>query len=241
MRIVVIADVHSNLPALEAFIKRLEGITPKPDRIYCAGDLVGYYPWPNECIEMIRDLTEGRTDLTVSFACVRGNHDEFATNDLPLDMPRFNAYAAESLRYTRRVLSKKNREFLRSLSKYYADELVYMIHGGVKDPLFQYMYDVNTSDLEGIEQPLFIHGHTHVPYSKIIGNQIAINPGSIAQPRDGIAMGSFVIIDIPTNISRSRDARLKNVRFRFDIGRVAERIIESGLPKFLADRLYEGV
>lgn len=39
MKIALFSDIHSNLPALEAFFKDLE--TTKPDAVYCLGDLVG--------------------------------------------------------------------------------------------------------------------------------------------------------------------------------------------------------
>ena len=52
MKIALFSDIHSNLPALEAFFKDLE--TTKPDAVYCLGDLVGYNIWPNEVINEIR-------------------------------------------------------------------------------------------------------------------------------------------------------------------------------------------
>jgi len=51
MKMALFADVHSNLPALEAFFADLD--TRKPDAVYCLGDLVGYNIWPNEVINEI--------------------------------------------------------------------------------------------------------------------------------------------------------------------------------------------
>ncbi len=52
MRIALFSDIHANLPALEACLKRIE--EQAPDTIYCLGDLVGYNIWPNEVINEIR-------------------------------------------------------------------------------------------------------------------------------------------------------------------------------------------
>lgn len=52
MKIALFSDIHSNLPALEAFFEDLE--KTKPDAVYCLGDLVGYNIWPNEVIREIR-------------------------------------------------------------------------------------------------------------------------------------------------------------------------------------------
>ena len=65
MKIVVIGDVHSNLPALEAVMKEIrENI--KPDAIFFSGDAVGYGPWPGETIDILKE--------NVDFG-VLGNHD----------------------------------------------------------------------------------------------------------------------------------------------------------------------
>ena len=54
MRYALISDIHSNLPALEAVLMDIaarEGITAT----YHLGDLVGYGPWPNETVALLRE------------------------------------------------------------------------------------------------------------------------------------------------------------------------------------------
>jgi predicted phosphodiesterase len=67
MRYGVLADIHGNLPALRAAVARLqaEGV----DRFLCAGDLVGYGPFPNECVELVAGLDA---------ITIHGNHDLIA-------------------------------------------------------------------------------------------------------------------------------------------------------------------
>src|SRR3989475_13306525 len=64
MRLAVLSDVHSNLPALQAVLADVDRIAP--DGIWVAGDLVGYNPWPNEGLEILRER---------HVRAVRGNHD----------------------------------------------------------------------------------------------------------------------------------------------------------------------
>jgi predicted phosphodiesterase len=64
MRIIILSDIHANLPALEAVLKSID--SQQPDVVYCLGDLVGYNVWPNEVINEIRK----RGIPTIS-----GNHD----------------------------------------------------------------------------------------------------------------------------------------------------------------------
>src|SRR2546428_13285792 len=64
MRLAVLADVHSNLPALEAVLADVDRV--RPDGIWDAAHLTGYNPWPNEVLEILRNR-KGRA--------IRGNHD----------------------------------------------------------------------------------------------------------------------------------------------------------------------
>src|SRR5437867_12337209 len=87
MRLAVLADVHSNLPALQAVLADVDRIGP--DGIWVAGDLVGYNPWPNEVLEILRER---------HVRAIRGNHDRGAIGG---DTFRFNELAAEAVRWTR--------------------------------------------------------------------------------------------------------------------------------------------
>ena len=68
MRYGVVSDVHSNIEALEAVF----GALREDDALLCLGDIVGYGPNPNECVERIR----GRATATVL-----GNHDVAAIDN----------------------------------------------------------------------------------------------------------------------------------------------------------------
>ena len=65
------------------------------------------------------------------------------------------------------------------------------------------------------------------------GVNFLINPGSIGQPRDNDPRSSFLIVD-------SEKLLIRYEAVLYDIGKTASKIIESGLPMFLAERLYVG-
>jgi predicted phosphodiesterase len=52
VKIAIISDIHANLAALEEALKAIREL--QPDKIVCLGDIVGYGPRPNECVDLIR-------------------------------------------------------------------------------------------------------------------------------------------------------------------------------------------
>ncbi|WP_066639906.1 metallophosphoesterase family protein [Desulfolucanica intricata] len=63
--VAVFADIHSNLHALIAVLNDID--TRKPDFVLCAGDLVGYGPYPNKVVKIIKEL---------NIPTVMGNYDD---------------------------------------------------------------------------------------------------------------------------------------------------------------------
>ncbi|MDO8131403.1 MAG: metallophosphoesterase family protein, partial [Candidatus Brocadiales bacterium] len=68
MKIIIISDIHGNIAALDA-------INEKADLVLCLGDVVNYGPYPKECIERVKNLTD---------KIVRGNHDNAVGKNLPI-------------------------------------------------------------------------------------------------------------------------------------------------------------
>lgn len=103
MKYAVITDVHSNVFALEAALKKIDEL--RPDKIICLGDIVGNGFYPEETVSLIRS----RKDV----ACVKGNHDIFVTMDLKhfsQSDPRLKTF-----RWQQKALSSASRKFLKEL------------------------------------------------------------------------------------------------------------------------------
>ena len=100
-RVLVISDVHANITALEAVLADAGNV----DEVWCLGDIAGYGPDPNECIERIHALP--------GLTCMMGNHDYAAIGNMALDT--FNVDAKRALLWQRDRLSEESRVFLRTL------------------------------------------------------------------------------------------------------------------------------
>lgn len=227
MKIGVISDVHSNVVALDAVLRALED--EEINVILCAGDLVGYYPFPDETVSKIRN---------VGAICILGNHDLGLITETPIG---FNRVAKRALDWNRRLLSEENRAFLEGLPDTFRRTIggldIFMAHGSPTHPIDEYIWedDLNDAFLNDSFDTIpdvVILGHTHRPYVKILGNTMCMNPGSVGQPRDGDPRASFGVIH-----PDSSEAELRHVEYEIDW--VAKET-EEYLPRKLAERLYEG-
>ena len=218
----IISDIHGNLPALKVVLERIEDA----DIILCAGDLVGYNPWPNEVIWEIRKR---------KIPCIRGNHDRAVIYD---SYSRFNSYAATAASWTRNKLTKENMEYLYSLKDHLILDIegkrIAVHHGAPFDEdLYIYPDEATEELLEYDNADLLILGHTHVPFVNVFERGVIINPGSVGQPRDGDPRASYALVDL-----KNKKYEIKRVEYPID--EVYNKIIEEGLPAFLGERLYIG-
>lgn len=240
MRYAIISDLHANIDAVEASLKRIDEMGV--DKIVCLGDVVGYNATPNECIEIISER---------GIQTILGNHDAVACG---IEEPwGFNPVALAAVVWTREQLTPDSLDWLHSLP----DALNYgsfvAVHGAPKnhntylfsweDVLpFAYFLDEQNCTL------CFV-GHTHTPalfstdgsYS-LNGNRpiplepdrhYFINPGSVGQPRDDDPRASFGILD-------TDDFTFSLIRVEYNVEKAARRVMDAMLPRFLAERLALG-
>lgn len=225
MRIGIISDVHSNLPALECVLEALK--TENIDKIVHAGDIVGYNPYPNEVIEVIRNA---------EIISILGNHDR-AVNSA--DTIGLNLYAAQAVYWTVDMLKKESASYLKKLKHReflnFAQKNIAIIHGSPwNDDEYVYEHELTARFLNKVNADILIYGHTHVPCVKRFSTGIIINPGSVGQPRDGNSKASYAVLDLD-----EWHAEIK--RIGYNVKAVAEDIEKAGLPMFLAQRLPLGI
>jgi predicted phosphodiesterase len=212
MRYGVLADIHGNLHALRAALSALgrEGV----DRYLIAGDLVGYGPNPNECVELVAGLDA---------VCVAGNHDLIALDLLSDD--RCPELARRSLRWTRSVLTDEARAFLASLPlRATAPGGIVMAHGSLDDPQEytrrpqEAVSQLTKLSQDGRDAHILILGHTHrswafalssgaMPTRKPIsvqgGDPVLLNPGGVGQSRSWElrARARFLMLDLEPGLA----------------------------------------
>lgn len=240
MRYAVIADVHGNLEALEAVLKKLN--EESFDALLFLGDSVGYGPNPNECIEVLKKKAQ---------VLLAGNHDRAVVG--LTDIEYFNPHAQTAIEWTREVLKDENKKFLASLpiEKQMIDEGIYLVHSTPKEPE-KWHYLMTSWDayknFPFFSEKICLIGHSHVPAiieeppeGKIniinISAEIKddcryiINAGSVGQPRDGNPEAAYVILT-------ENSAEIKRVPY--DILLTQKKMRDQGLPDHLINRLAHG-
>lgn len=224
MKVALVADIHSNIHALENALSLIE--LRRPDMIACAGDMVGYGAFPNECCA----LAEQECHVVIS-----GNHDRAA---LSREVTGMNPYAAEAALWTADILNQRSRAFLGSLEDSIRFDAggrsAVMAHGSLGDRN-EYIHEASADEqmLVGAGSEILIMGHTHIPYRKNFPKGVVLNPGSVGQPRDGDPRGSFAVLDTET-------LECSIVRFDYPVDKAADAILSAGLPRALAGRLRYG-
>ncbi len=151
MRILVISDVHANLAAFKAVLADAED---KWDKIWYLGDLVGYGPNPNECVELLRQ----HEHLALS-----GNHDWAALGKL--DINDFNEDARTAVFWTRDTLTEESLAFLDSLPAKHVEGDFTLAHASPRHPVWEYILDYETAleNFDHFDTAYCLVGHTHVP------------------------------------------------------------------------------
>lgn len=218
MRIGVISDIHANLVALEAVIQDM----PDVDAIVCAGDVVGYNPWPAECVEILRE----RNILTV-----QGNHDRAVATEASFS---FNSMADAGAKHALETMTDEQITWLAELptERVEFDGRLKIAHGHPDDPdRYTYPHLFGPRLLE--DEDVLVLGHTHHQHYETYYGGIVMNPGSVGQPRDGDPRAAYAILDL-------EELTVTERRVEYDIDRVGEAVEEAGLPAEISDRLYDG-
>jgi diadenosine tetraphosphatase ApaH/serine/threonine PP2A family protein phosphatase len=240
----IISDLHSNLPALKAVFEDIDaqGVT----EVLCLGDVVGYGPWPVECLR----LTKQRAKLTLL-----GNHDEALMGE-PLN---FNATAHAVVKWTEAQMPRDDPEmdelwdYLGDMQMLHEQGPDMFVHGSPRDPTQEYLMPKDAASgkydevFDDFERLLFV-GHTHIPcvitpdrnvrLAKSMNNEYrldaekaTINVGSVGQPRDRDPRACYVVVE---------DDLVRWRRVAYDLDATIAKLEEAGLPPELGARLRDG-
>jgi diadenosine tetraphosphatase ApaH/serine/threonine PP2A family protein phosphatase len=246
MRLAIISDIHSNFEALRSVLPQIgkEGV----DVILNLGDIVGYNASPNECLELLQE------QQVLSLA---GNHDLAL-----LEVQRaenFNIIAYQALLWSREQVRPEYLDFFRSLPITREGQGFLACHGTPTSAdayvafhfqgkrVFNYL-----RHFPQVQVCFFGHTHRRALWYRDIRGKIAlkpiepekmaldrdclylINPGSVGQPRDGNPEAAYAIFD-------DEEFSIHFQSVPYDVKTAQRRILEAGLPEFLAERLAQGV
>lgn len=243
MRYLLVSDIHGNLPAFEAVLKD----APRGLPVWCLGDLVGYGPNPNECIELLQSLDH---------ECIVGNHDWAAMDKV--DSEDFNPDAKRAVQWTQEQLTPASIAYLESLPSILVKGEFTLVHGSPRDPIWEYILHPQTActNFAYLDTSHCLVGHTHVPIKYALSDdddeqlcemerlpengpralgqrRVIINPGSVGQPRDGDARASYAILD-------TEEQTLEHRRVSYDIKKTQRLMHRAKLPSRNITRLSYG-
>jgi putative phosphoesterase len=233
-RVAVITDLHGNVPAFEAALRRIENLAV--DDLYCGGDLVGYGPRPNEVCRTIEER---------AIATIYGNYDHAIARDLDdcgcfYPTPKDRETGQGSVAWTLAHTDERSKRFMRELPFDLRFELagkrVRVVHGSPRKVNEYLLEDRAASTFERIAQlaecDILLFGHTHKPWVREYVGVLFVNCGSVGKPKDGDPRGSFALLE-----TTNGDVNVSIERVPYDAEGVANEIRSVALPPELADQL----
>ena len=213
------------------------------DQIWSLGDLIGYGPDPQSCIDLMRSYDH---------LGVAGNHDLASIGKLSLEA--FNPHAAAANRWTATQLTDEHIAYLDALDlKLELDEFT-LVHGSPRDPIWEYVVSVSSAVASFFHFDTYrcLLGHSHIPFicrpaedgavflsfpldtPMALGtDRLIVNPGGVGQPRDGDPKASYAIYDSDAKV-------MFHHRVEYDIPTTQDKMRRHGLPDFLIERLTYG-
>jgi predicted phosphodiesterase len=246
MRIALISDIHANLPALEAVLESIDS-RGAIAATYHLGDLVGYAPWPNETVDLVR----ARGILGIA-----GNYDSTVATDHPHCGCRYeNEHEAqlshEGYTWTQTSVSAETKAFLAALpfrldlrprGGHAGGPRLCLVHG---TPTLNTLYwtegqpdsfCTSMAARAGLgDGDVIGFGHTHKPWHRIVEGVHFVNTGSVGRPKDSDWRAGYVTLDLG-----GEEPNVEFHRVEYDLERAVAGILSSSLPNEFADVLRSG-
>lgn len=193
-KLAVLADVHGNLPALEAVMADLVG--REVDQVVVAGDVINWGPFSREVLEVV-----GRE----GWATIRGNNELYL---LDYGTPRADPAWSDPRQYPLLPwLQRQLAEPWRRAIAIWPDALslrlpdaptVRVVHGTPASPWRGLLPDspdeVVAAALAGVEESTVVAGHTHLPMVRQVARWRVVNPGSVGVPLRGRHVASYALM-----------------------------------------------
>ncbi len=220
MKILLISDVHANWPALKKVVDEVE----YADFVIHAGDSVGYFPFPNECVSWLKE----HADVNVM-----GNHDYALVNT---NYYGFSEDAIKVLAWTDSHLSVEYLKYLSNLPDIWVGNVdgvkFGVVHAGLTNHYTEYISpyaDENllNSYLTKLNVSVLVLGHIHQMYVREVKQGLVINPGSVGIPKDGFP--SYIILET----KNGRISKIIPKRFSYDKTKVIQKAKSEFLPVFI--------
>lgn len=191
-RLAIIADVHGNLPALDAVMADIQDAAP--DQVVVAGDTVNRGPQSKECLQRLRDM---------GWPMLFGNHEEYILKFGNETVP--DEWLTDWWLPIRRVseeLSAEEKDYLRTLPWDHVVNVpglpaIHVLHGSVRalnDGLGFWKSDAELLAATDVPEPVVIGAHTHRPFNRRVGKRWVLNCGSVGAPFNGDLSAQYLLL-----------------------------------------------
>lgn len=237
MLVAFISDIHGNLPALEAALA--DARDRGAERVYCAGDLTGYGPFPSEVCRVLAEM---------QITTIIGNYDAkvIAALHRSADLKEsMKPGKWKILEWTCRHIDDDAQRFLSSLPPLHRGtpagrfELL-MVHGSpvsAEDTIYPSITSYGLKKkLAGASVDILVCGHTHIPFTRRVAGALVVNCGSAGHPVDGDPRPAYAIVKLEPG--RPPSARI--IRFDYPKADLFRAIERSSLPQSLSTDFREG-
>ncbi len=227
MRFGIITDIHNNLTALRAVMKKLNQL--ECDKIVCCGDIIGIGPYPEETVRYMMQIP--------NLIAVRGNHEKYLLEGMPTEYPNAENMSfgeMEHHKWEHSLLSAESIAFLErlpyktditcegldlSVMHYCMDGKGHYIHCAAKpseDDLHKMFADVNSD--------IILYGHNH---SRHIckGDKLYMNVGSLGCPAQDKNLARAGVLDIENG-----KAEIQLIDLQYTVNSVIHSIDELNYP-----------
>lgn len=178
MRLAVLADIHGNLPALEAVLADIE--QRHIDTVVNLGDCASGPLWPRETLAGL---------IALRWPTVRGNHDRILGRDRPETMgpsDRFAFDETQSAQRTWLTLLPPALDLGEGVVAFHGrpgDDEAYLLEDVADGRLVPAETEAIEARLAGVAAAVILAGHSHRPgLVHLADGRIVLNPGSVGVP-----------------------------------------------------------
>lgn len=236
MKVALIANVHANLPALEAVLAHAH--EQGTEAIWNVGDLIGFGASPDEVVKLVRQENALSVIGELDERVVRFKKTkEKWRKKLPME-----EYLA--LEWTYDNLSKGSRKYLRFLSKEMRTGVkgrrILLTHDDPGSSQMELTPDVSKDRLNQLAKEaradVIVCGRSHQPFVLSADSWLFVNPGSVGYPVDNSPQASYAILAF-----KAEDIQVRHFRLEYDVEGAASAIRDAGLPEVFAQMLLQGI
>lgn len=232
--IALVSDIHGNLPALQSVYEH--AIQQGSQLFFNAGDTVGYGPFPDECVDFIRDK---------KFFSVIGDYDQKVLA-FPQHAGRYhqNKHVLKNLafQWAFENLTQPNIQYLSHLPVNHQMTIThksFFLTHGTPNNTQAHIGNATTSQewlryQHEAHSDIIISGNTHIFHQHTTEITLFVNPGSVGRQDDGDPRASYAILQLDDPFT------IRQYRVEYDIEQVVKQLEFYGLPCEFSYMFREG-